>query len=58
VIIARDEEGNGFGTNIDVTESNIEMGEGKHGYIDSTIHEDDLADYEDRDLERVVVIWP
>lgn len=57
VLVAKDEEGNGFNKLYNIQRDFIEKNADKHGYVE------DLADPEDYDdpegeLEARIVIWP
>lgn len=58
ILVARDEEGNGFNKLYSVQRDFIEKNADKHGSVDSVIHPDDLPDYDPEDIEPRIVIWP
>lgn len=58
ILIARDEEGNGFNKLYNVRREFIEKNADKHGSVEGVIHPDDLPDYDEDDIEPRIVIWP
>lgn len=62
VLVAKDEEGNGFNKLYSVHREFILKGEDKHGYVDDLLTEEDIEDYRragrQNELEPRVVIWP
>lgn len=54
VFVSTDEEGNGFSSLCAVEDSMIYQ----EGYEINVVHPDDIAGYDEDELERAIVLWP